>query len=170
MEIWKLLVILQVALLVMLLLLQLPIVQKAVRGNAVTATTASNSQKLGGKVANDYKLKGDFAILTGTVTGDETEDLTKDITFPTGFNNTNCVVISSMLQNTKTQNATWGTGTTLDTASYVRGTLEHCVYLNNSGVHIEARNIMINNNENPQIVVFHSNVTFNYKIVLMKIS
>ena len=146
------------------------IVQKAVRGNAVTATTASNSQKLGGKDANDYKLKGDFAIITGTVTGNETEHLIADITFPTGFNNTNCVVISSMLQNTKTQNATWGTGTTLDSASHIRGTLEHSVYLNNSGVHIDARSIMITHNTNPNTASFSSNVTFNYKIVLMKIS
>lgn len=131
-----------------------------------------NATKLGNKEASQYTTKDRFAVLTGTMIGNNTEDLSADINFPgdLGFNSTNCVVISSMLQNQKTQNKTWGgVGSTFDSASYVRGTLPHSVFINSSGVHIEARNILINNGETPITTAFNDTVKFDYKIVLMRI-
>lgn len=43
----------------------------------------------------NYKLKGDFAVVTGTIECTNSTDYTnKNIDYPTGFNKDNCAVIS----------------------------------------------------------------------------
>lgn len=119
---------------------------------------------------NIVTTQANIAVLTGSMTGTGSQSLTKDIAFPTGYNNTNSVVLSAMFQNSNTANGTWGTGTTNDSASYVRGSLAGGVYINNSGVHIDLKNILLLDGEYPTIPTFASTVTFNYKIVLLKVS
>lgn len=43
-----------------------------------------------------YKLKGDFAVITGSGTIDEISGLYENINLPSGFTITNCVIVSFM--------------------------------------------------------------------------
>lgn len=140
------------------------------RNIALTGAVSGSANVDGSGNVTITTTQANIAVLTGSMTGTGTESLTKDINFPSGFSNTNCVVISSMIQNNNTQNGTWGLGSSLDTSSYVRGTLQHSVYINNSGIHIDAKNIVISNGASPSVSTFSSSNTFNYKIVLMKVS
>lgn len=42
-----------------------------------------------------YKLNGDFAVVTGTITLNNGTGAESGVTYPTGFNSSNCVVISA---------------------------------------------------------------------------
>lgn len=145
----------------------MPIVQKAVRGNAVTATTASNSKKLGGKVANDYKLKGDFAIITGTLEED-TEDscYKKVLSLPSGFTKDNCVIVSVMTQN-PVRTEQWVTGTMFSSSSYVIGGMPAIVYITNTQLTIKVKNIVFTNGESAFV---GKGGPFKFKVIIMKIS
>ena len=80
---------------------------------------------LGNKAnSSDVYVKGDFAIITGTITMPPADDSsvtgTEDINYPTGFNASNCVVISVMSQRSDQS----GYATTIsasEPASSVRG-------------------------------------------------
>lgn len=53
------------------------------------------ASKANSSALTDYKLKGDFAVISGTY--DSTQaPLAYHINYPTGFNKNNCVVISYM--------------------------------------------------------------------------
>lgn len=142
----------------------------ASRNIAISGAVQGNANMDGSGNMNIVTTQSNISVLTGSITGTGTSSLTKDISFPSGFNNTNCVVISAMFQNSLTQNNTWATGTTNDSSSYVRGSLAGGVYINNSGVHIDLKNILLLDGSYPTIPDFGTNVTFNYKIVLMKVS
>lgn len=116
-----------------------------------------------------YKPKSDFAVLTGNIAADGTADLEKDVSFPAGFNNTNCVVVSCMLHNHANQNGTWATGSVFDTSGYVRGSIPCGVSMNTSGIKIYAKHIMMQNGQTPTIVNLEGGISFDYKLVLMKI-
>ena len=60
---------------------------------ATNAGTASNSNQLGGVAAAQYKVKGDFAVVTGTISMSNGSG-SADINYPSGFNKDNSVVIS----------------------------------------------------------------------------
>lgn len=133
--------------------------------SAITSINSSIST-----INSSYKPKSDFAVLTGSVTGTGSASLQKDISYPTGFNNTNCVVISTMLHNRSNANGTWGYGSVFDSSSYVRGSLPCSVSINDTNIKLDIKNILIQNGQYPTISDFSSSVTFDYKIVLMKIS
>lgn len=140
------------------------------RNIALTGAVTGNANVDGSGNVTITTTQANIAVLTGSMTGTGSKSLKKDINFPTGFNNNNCVILSAMLQNSSTQNGTWGIGTTNDAASFVRGTINNCVYINNSGIHIDTKNILLSEDSYPYIPDIASTVTFNYKIVLMKVS
>lgn len=129
--------------------------------------TASNSQKLGGKDANDYKLKGDFAIITGTLEED-TEDTCykKVLSLPSGFTKDNCVIVSVMTQN-PVRTEQWVTGTMFSSSSYVIGGMPAIVYITNTQLTIKVKNIVLTNGESAFV---GKGGSFNFKVIIMKIS
>lgn len=137
-----------------------------------TGGTISGNLTVSGTLTNlaNYIPKNDIAVITGSVTGTGTSSLQKDIAYPTGFTNTNSVVVSVMCHHTSSQTGSWGYGTVFDSSSYVRGSLPCSVSLNNTNIKLDIKNIQIQNGQTPFVVDFASNVTFDYKIVLMKIS
>ena len=80
---------LQLLVLVLVMLLQLVLVL----GNAATATTAADSDKLGGKEASQYVTNDRFAVITGTITINNGNGIVS-VDYPTGFSQQNCVPIS----------------------------------------------------------------------------
>lgn len=63
--------------------------------------TKANSNDIYNKTDSDakYALKGDFAILTGSVANTELTLGGKQLDYPTGFSQSNCVVIGAMKKN-----------------------------------------------------------------------
>ncbi len=115
--------------------------QKNVHGNATTATTASNSRKLGGKEATDYKLKGDFAVITSSLTTPDTTSTSVqgavDINYPKGFNKNNSVIISLMSKNNSMNseaNRKWSTVGINSSGSVVKGNLGLTASLNEENI------------------------------------
>lgn len=122
----------------------------------------------------NYKLNGDFAVLTGSVSsaGSPTGDIQYaegTLNYPTGFNKDNCVVISFGVEavNTVTgynysgslgridiSNTTYLTG---DSVDVLRRSNARSINLATSAIAIRIMNVA------------SSSTTFKYKIVLMKI-
>ena len=152
----------------MLLLLLLP---KVVVGNSATAT---NAEKLGGKSSTEYTTKEDFAILTGTLNmiteqGSEYSRGSVDISYPSGFNKDNCVVISIGLnRNTNTASKyAFGTESTEGySAVKVRGTMGRSVALRSDKMTLYGYFAF----GGDLTASSASTETYNYVIVLMKIS
>nr|DAL11256.1 MAG TPA_asm: hypothetical protein [Caudoviricetes sp.] len=141
----------------MLLLLLLP---KVVVGNSATAT---NAYKLGGKSSTEYITKGNFAVLTGTITMPEAEDEnllgTTTVNYPSGFTKDNCIVVSIMSHNT-VHIDWWATPQTPSSSSMLLGNGDTKVILKPSGITIMSAKVAS--------VAARKDVT--YKLVIMKIS
>lgn len=137
-----------------------------------TGGTITGDLTVNGTLTNlsAYKPKSDFVVLTGNIEADGTADLEKEISFPAGFDNTNCVVVSCMLHNHANQNGTWATGSVFDTSGYVRGSLPCAVSMNTTGIRIYAKHIMLQHGEYPFVISLEVGISFDYKLVLMKIS
>ena len=110
--------------------------------------------------------KDNFAILTGTITGDETESPSKKIDYPAGFTKNNCVILTSNLQRSSTTSK--GYGSVYDSSSYVAGAIPSKVTLGDSDISLEIRNILLSDNS-VTISKLSTAVTYTYTIVLMKI-
>lgn len=96
-----------------------------------------------------YQFKDDFALLTGTITASDGLTAQVQIDYPTGFTNSNCVVISQMI---------YGIGSSTFTSGYVgTNTTQPMVSLGSSKI-----TIRISSSES--ITTNHD-----YKVVLMKI-
>ena len=73
-----------------------------------------------------YRLKGDFAVLTGTITMPEANDAalngTAEVNYPSGFNKDNCVVVS-ILSHNSVHTDWWATPTSNEqvTTTMIRG-------------------------------------------------
>lgn len=145
----------------MLLLLLL---QKVVVGNSATAT---NAEKLGGKSSTEYIVKGDFAVLTGTIKTnvaggtDNTAFNTLQIDFPANFNSENCVVLSLAMYHGTNNKYAFGSTNLSDSRTWLRdgvGAMITFDYKGNGKITLTV--------ETP----FTQEYTYKYKIVLMKIS
>ncbi len=114
--------------------------------------------------------KSNVAVLTGTLTGTGADSLETEISFPAGFDNTNSVVISSMLHLSTNNTGQYGEGATFDSTSYLRGGLPMVVALYNSGIKIKAKNIGLLDGRTASVSTIPTTTSFDYKIVLMKIA
>lgn len=104
--------------------------------------------------------QANIAVLTGVLEAGQAT-----ITpLPTGFTPNNSIIISIMTQNPSKTNQ-WAIGTTFDSSSYVSGSLPIRAYIQNNEIVIQAKNINFSDGLN----VFDG-PSFNYKLVLMKIS
>ena len=111
-----------------------------------------------------YVLKNDYAILTGST---DTNGQAIISQFPNGFNKDNCVIVSVMLKNPSISNAKWGTGSNFNSTSNTAATMPYMIYMSDSGIVLQLKDIKIIDGENPTITSINS--AYNYKIVLMKI-
>lgn len=121
--------------------------------------------------SNNVVLNTDLAnvaVLTGIISGeaDSNGALSKTISYPSGYNQNNCVVIGHAIDAVNST-VIWGTGFTLDSSSYVMGALPTAISLRSSDIHLKIRHINIDGTGD----VFPIKLTgsYNYKIVLMKI-
>lgn len=118
-------------------------------------------------IGSKVVYKDNFAILTGTITGDGTETtISKDISYPKGYNNNNCVVITAMARNTTNETGAIACGSLFESSSYTTGGLPTQVILRTSNIGIKCRNVLVYNNSSTMVPEIDG--TFSYKIVLMK--
>lgn len=112
--------------------------------------------------ANDkFKVKGDFAVVTGTIPANSTSTT---ISYPAGFNKNNCVVLSLML--TLNGKSAASCGSLLDTSQVINGDLPSSVILDNSAITVKAKCILISNGQTP--ITENSATAINFKLILMK--
>lgn len=111
--------------------------------------------------AEETIVKGDFAVLTGQL-----DQGVANIEYPNGFNKDNCVVISLHMQRNDTPGNGWGTGTTMDSSSYVAAALPARVQLKDT-IQIRTKNILLSDEDNPKVL--DSTVSNYYKLVIMKV-
>ena len=118
----------------------------------------------------DYKLNGDFAVLTGSVAS--TDD-SGTINYPTGFTKSNCVVISCMTRYSTTSSVVGYTnGSILKSSDGTFGSNPTRITLRDDDILIYVRGFITITNMNDETYVAaqpgHDEVQ--YKIVLMKVS
>lgn len=116
-----------------------------------------SKEEFNSKIVN-YKLKDDFAILTGSMTveagaSDAPTNAILDVNYPSGFDKSNCVVLSTMTTNTVPTSTTYSYPHNLNVLD---SEMKLTVMLGNDVIQISVGNTT-------------SAKTFNYKIVLMKI-
>lgn len=161
------------------------IVLNLVHGNSATATKLVTKRKINliGAISGNAKFDGsedvtittrqdNIAVLTGTITADGSSNYaTKSINYPAGFSNSNCVVLSVMLE--LQNNVTiWGYGTTYTSSSIMGGAISKMVSLRDGDILLGIRRIHMLKDENNNITEIMdtlNNETHSYKIVLMKI-
>ena len=119
-------------------------------------------------VGSKVVYKDNFAILTGVLESSTTENgsYQKNINYPEGFNQNNCIVISHALD-LENSVVIWGTGNTFDSSGFLGGAMPSYVCLRENDITIEARNIRVDSDSIVTSVPLTG--TINYKIVLMKI-
>lgn len=107
----------------------------------------------------NYKLKGDFAVITGSL--DKGNDTS--ISYPSGFTKDNCVVIAVQFQHpNKTEK--WRTGSAFD-SSNMFGSIPCKVVLQDTIV-VTVRNLGF---YTTGVTETEITVNMNYKLVLMKV-
>ena len=112
--------------------------------------------------------KNDFAVITGNISGDGTESPSKTINYPTGFNRDNCVVSTVNLKRSTVDFK--GYGAIFDSSSYLTGAIPTKVALGETNIALEIRNINIAQDGSIMVPNIPTSVSFEYTIVLMKIS
>lgn len=137
---------------------------KANASNVYTKTETDNllNEKADTTDLSNYKLIGDFAIITGSLSdGEDTAS------YPDGYTSDNCVLIAVQLQHPAGTQG-WTYGTNFDSSSLLVGGLPTKVNMRSDGIVIKTYNIGISDNSYPS--KSDVSVAFNYKIVLMKIN
>ena len=112
--------------------------------------------------------KNDFAVITGNISGDGTESPSKTINYPAGFNRDNCVVSTVNLKRSTVDFK--GYGAIFDSSSYLTGAIPTKVALGETNIALEIRNINIAQDGSIMVPNIPTSVSFEYTIVLMKIS
>lgn len=109
-----------------------------------------------------YKLKGDFAVITLKATP---ADQTASTSYPSGFNKTNCVVLSAMGHNQNSSTLGFAYGANFDSHSYINGAVPLIIALNDV-IQITWSNIILLDGQN---VGRPTTGNIQIKIVLMKV-
>lgn len=105
--------------------------------------TSSQAQTIANNAVANYKLKGDFAKVTLQLTlANGTASNSTAIAYPTGFNHSNCMVISFMAKNhSSTATTTYGGyGYIESSVGYVSGAIGHRVMCRDDGLLISINN------------------------------
>lgn len=131
--------------------------------------TSSQAQTIANTAVANYKLKGDFAVITGSMTlaANTQENLELgasqqtmiNIDFPSGYNKDNCVCLAFGVKGVENRNYAYGYNTS-GSLGLLRGTVERTITLgalaDSTKIGVEAYNMAT------------SDKTLWYRIVLMK--
>lgn len=112
-----------------------------------------------------FGLKGDFAVVTGTMEATDTSTIIGQAPYPTGYNKDNCIIVGYSLKRSDADN--WMMGSNFDSGNTF-GSIPLKIQLIGGGLSISGKNITIINGDSPDIYEITNNI--DYKIVLMKIS
>ncbi|MGX8833958.1 hypothetical protein ACWG0P_07065 [Amedibacillus sp. YH-ame6] len=133
-------------------------VNNLLSGKSSTSHTHDDRYYTEGEADARYKFKGDFVIVTGSVTLSSGSGSTK-VGFPSGLNKDNCVIVSFMSRNNaQASNYGYAEGYTTSSMGNVVGGRERQVYFDDG--------ININYNSG---TASSTNATFSFKLVLMKV-
>ena len=134
-------------------------------------TETYDKSEIDTKIA-DYKLLGDFAVITGNYAYEESvTDKEITLSYPTGFTRDNCVVISIMLGNTAIKTKPLGCNSVMTSNSTATGAVANSVVLFESDIRLKLRNLCAKDyveSTTPQIMS-QELPNLEYKVVLMKI-
>ena len=134
-------------------------------------TETYDKSEIDTKIA-DYKLLGDFAVITGNYAYEESvTDKEITLSYPTGFTRDNCVVISIMLGNTAIKTKPLGCNSVMTSNSTATGAVANSVVLFESNIRLKLRNLCAKDyveSTTPQIMS-QELPNLEYKVVLMKI-
>ena len=112
-----------------------------------------------------YKLKGDFAVITGSVTDTSATasiNISKEISYPSGFTKNNCVVISIGAKFNAKTNYTYGTLADSELSdAYLNGGFGKSAILQDSNILLR---LYFDFGSGAA-----STMTLDYKIILMKV-
>lgn len=162
----------------MLLLLQVLV---SVRGNSATATKLQTARtiSLSGDVKGSASFDGsknitittdlaNVAVLTGTISGpaDSNGSYSKTINYPSGYNQSNCIIIGWALELSNSATI-WGTGMTLDSGGYVAGSMPTSISMRSDNINLKIRNVYVSSDG--EVFSIPLTGSYSYKIVLMKI-
>lgn len=106
---------------------------------------------------NKFKVKGDFAVLTGTITVGSSTSANKTINFPSGFTADNTLIIGNgIIVGTSAKGWNWN-GEYLNSADGLNNAFHRITNIRDGGIYLSVTN--------PNT----SETTFSYKIVIMKV-
>lgn len=115
-------------------------------------------------------LKDDYAVVTGTIEYEEGEKSKQvDLSYPTGFTQDNCIIVSIMVQHTGVLYPSWSTGTVMTNNSTVTGAVPCSVSLNENNIRAYFNNVYLRKlDTDPGEVRFNDLPDIDFKIVLLK--
>lgn len=130
--------------------------------------------KIQGAVSGNANFDGNANMVINTtqaniatLTGNLSSSGTATITYPSGYNKDNCIVLGIMFKHPNNAKGTWGHGCVFNSGGYVRGSLANDVSLNDK-IEINIANIMLSNGSTATVQSIST--VFAYKLVLMKIA
>ena len=133
------------------------------KGNIYSRSSNENNWNDWLEYFNDKSI----AILTGniTVSGNDTSQVTKTISYPANFNKENTVVIAAQTRNKNGALQRWMSGGVYGTADVLQGLNSFKVLLDDDNIILEGKAILL---DDDQVHIFDSLVNYDYKIVLLK--
>lgn len=107
-------------------------------------------------------------VLTGTISGpaDSNGSYSKTINYPSGYNQSNCIVIGWALELSNSATI-WGTGMTLDSGGYVSGSIPTSISMRSDNINLKIRNVYVSSDG--KVFPIPLTGSYSYKIILMKI-
>lgn len=133
------------------------------KGNIFSRTSNGSSWYEWLEYFNDKSI----AILTGniTVSGNDTSQVTKTISYPTNFNKENTVVIAAQTRNKNGALQRWMSGGVYGTADVLQGLNSFKVLLDDDNIVLAGKAILLDDN---QVHIYDLSASYDYKIVLLK--
>lgn len=133
------------------------------KGNTYSRSSNENGWNDWLEYFNDKSI----AILTGniTVSGNDTSQVTKTISYPTNFNKENTVVIAAQTRNKNGALQRWMSGGVYGTADVLQGLNSFKVLLDDDNIVLEGKAILL---DDDQVHIYDLSASYDYKIVLLK--
>lgn len=140
------------------------------RNIALSGAVSGNANVDGSGNVTITTTQANIAVITGnwTVTA-TTNNPNKTIPYPSGFNQTNCVVIATLIKGISSSGL-WTDGSEFISGNLTSGGVQCRTTLRSSDIYLGYRCISFINNETATVWDINAGTNLQYKIVLMKIS
>lgn len=153
----------------------------SVHGNSATATKLQTPRNISltGDVTGNVSFDGsknvsmvtnlaNVTVLSGTISGpaDSNGSYSKTISYPSGYNQSNCIVIGWALELSNSVTI-WGTGMTLNSGGYASGAMPTSISMHSDNINLTIRNVYISSDGTVFSIPLTG--TYSYKIILMKV-